>query len=471
MKKRILIFVLALCMLVLPACTSSPTVEPFQYNEHTTVTLPSIGMQTGQQTQQQGGQQTTQTTVDRLPNLSAAYDSHQLLKNKGFGACHTMTGDVMITMLMVEDDKSVWTSSALEDYKQQQATATQKLLKEAKDYGATLNLTVRYQTCRVTGTVSMDDYQDWVDAALAAAKLPAQNEVSPYLEKLYGVKEAPVFFCVNYSGRAFSIPWNQGDYFEYGILYTESADYRHELNHLFGACDFYSPAIVKQLSDKYLPNSIMTDSTTQVTDHLTAYLIGWTDTLSANAKAFVEETAFLTQEYLSEQLEQETLTGYGTKRMGDGTYTGYMVTGTPHGQGKMVWDNGNVYEGNWKDGLINGQGKMVWNNGDLYEGNWKDGQYNGQGKVQWSNGDVYEGEWQNGLYHGQGKLRWKDGNTYEGAFQNGSANGYGVMHWRTDNCSYAGEWVNWQMHGYGTFTYADGTTRTGRWDNGNFVGE
>ena len=47
----------------------------------------------------------------------------------------------------------------------------------------------------------------------------------------------------------------------------------------------------------------MVNSGTGVIDDLTAYLIGWTDTLSDAALTFLQETAYLTYDYLAEKKE------------------------------------------------------------------------------------------------------------------------------------------------------------------------
>jgi hypothetical protein len=47
-----------------------------------------------------------------------------------------------------------------------------------------------------------------------------------------------------------------------------------------------------------------------------------------------------------------------------------VVIGSYHGRGKMIYINGDVYEGNWADNLREGKGKMIYANGDIYEGNW-----------------------------------------------------------------------------------------------------
>ena len=40
--------------------------------------------------------------------------------------------------------------------------------------------------------------------------------------------------------------------------------------------------------------------------------------------------------------------------------------------GIMEYDNGRVYEGEWKDDLRNGNGYEIYANGVIYEGEWKD---------------------------------------------------------------------------------------------------
>lgn len=339
--------------------------------------------------------------MDRLPNLPDTYDRHLLMNCKGLGSCHTLTGRVLLTMIMVSDSSAKWTKDALEQYKLEQAVATQKLLREAGQYGADVTIWFNYLECSIDGTVTMENYHEWATAALAAAGLPPMEEACKHLKELYDVKEAPVFFCVNYPGRSFALEWNAGDYFEYSVLYSEHADYRHELNHLFGATDFYFPDIVSQLADKYLPNSIMKGNEDPVTDSLTAYLIGWTDTLTPEAKAFIDETSWIDQAYLDQQKELENLTGHGSIRWGDGQYTGDLVNGVPNGQGKILWDDGNTYEGGWKDGNGHGYGTFCWNTHNCsYTGDWVAWKMHGYGTYRYADGTVLTGKWDNNEFVG-----------------------------------------------------------------------
>jgi len=43
---------------------------------------------------------------------------------------------------------------------------------------------------------------------------------------------------------------------------------------------------------------------------------------------------------------------------GQGTYKGEMKAGLPHGTGKMLYQGGHFYEGQWKFGLHQGRGIM-----------------------------------------------------------------------------------------------------------------
>jgi len=42
----------------------------------------------------------------------------------------------------------------------------------------------------------------------------------------------------------------------------------------------------------------------------------------------------------------------------------------PHGEGRMIYSNGDVYEGMWFIGLRSGYGVVTKRNGDHFEGHW-----------------------------------------------------------------------------------------------------
>ncbi len=71
--------------------------------------------------------------------------------------------------------------------------------------------------------------------------------------------------------------------------------------------------------------------------------------------------------------------------------------------------NDSFYEGEWKNNKRNGKEKITWTDGkwkdDIYEGEFKDDYRHGRGVYIWENGDVYDGEWNQGLKHGLAHMK------------------------------------------------------------------
>ena len=53
-----------------------------------------------------------------------------------------------------------------------------------------------------------------------------------------------------------------------------------------------------------------------------------------------------------------------------------------------------------------------------------------QGKLIFPNGDVYEGEFEKDLPHGEGKYFFSNGSVYEGEFAKGHLHGHGQFHFQ-----------------------------------------
>lgn len=111
-----------------------------------------------------------------------------------------------------------------------------------------------------------------------------------------------------------------------------------------------------------------------------------------------------------------------------GHYVGEMQNGKRNGKGHFLYENGNIYDGEWRDDLKHGKGTYTWTGrGDAYEGQWKDNKRHGRGKLTLTDGSIYNGEWKRNEKHGKGKFTWPDGNFHEGQYKNGKKNGYGIF--------------------------------------------
>jgi hypothetical protein len=157
---------------------------------------------------------------------------------------------------------------------------------------------------------------------------------------------------------------------------------------------------------------------------------------------------FLTAETLAQCISGNCQTGTGTYRYSaTSKYTGQFQNGQRHGQGKMTYPDGNVYEGSFFMGKKQGtEGSMFYAaSGDRYIGPWKNDQPNGQGVYYFASKERYEGSFVNGVFEGEGTMYYPDG------------------------AYYAGEWSNNKKHGRGVFHYSDGAEKHGQWEMGKPV--
>jgi hypothetical protein len=95
-------------------------------------------------------------------------------------------------------------------------------------------------------------------------------------------------------------------------------------------------------------------------------------------------------------------------------------------QGKMLYTNGERYEGEFENSLPHGQGRYFFANGDIYTGQFTQGKITGRGHYKFVNGETYEGMVLNNKLHGQGVYRCPNGMVHTGNFFNDLAEGEGV---------------------------------------------
>jgi len=271
-----------------------------------------------------------------------------------------------------------------------------KLESAAQNRGIYLDFQTYYEQSYVNAAVTLDNltlYHD--DCTTATGRDPATANQS--LAAQLDVPQAFMVYAFNKYGRSAAYPLEGC---ECCFLFSGSYALRHEVCHVFGAADLYYTSEMTNLAKQYFTDSIMVDSLSNHIDDLTAYLIGWTDTLSYSAQGFLDSVSWMTQADLDAASEANTFTGYGTIQYDGCYYEGYIVNGFPHDQGTIYWDNGDVFQGQFNNGSQIGWGSYRWADGTYYEGEMKDYSPHGYGTMTWTNGYSQTGNWNMGQFMG-----------------------------------------------------------------------
>ena len=149
------------------------------------------------------------------------------------------------------------------------------------------------------------------------------------------------------------------------------------------------------------------------------------------------------------------------------TYEGEYSNGKKQGLGKMVYPNGDIYQGEWKDDKVSlrldiilmvaealailmpcffchqmsGEGTYIYKkSSDIFSGTWVEGVKNGQGSYQFgADKAVLKGTWVNGTIT-TGQWIFADGTVYTGTFQHGKPVGPGSFA-LSNSISQSGEYV------------------------------
>ena len=194
---------------------------------------------------------------------------------------------------------------------------------------------------------------------------------------------------------------------------------------------------------------------------------------------------FIIIKYIQENLSQ------GKKMYGKNIYDGDFFNGKKDGKGKMKYENGEYYIGQWskdrrhgKGKLYNkigkikyegdfyndkmeGKGKYYYENADYYYvGNWLNDKEHGRGALYYKNGDLkYVGEFAFGKFEGRGKLIYDSGEYYIGNWFNGEKNDKGIEYYKNGKIKYEGNFVNGKFEGKGKFIYENGEYYIGQFLN------
>lgn len=342
---------------------------------------------------------TTKTVDDGFLSAQERYSDHHLLDRIGLGNCLELRGKVALVTIFVDEPGAIWDEEGTKRGMTAAFRCEQVLEEAAKSYRVELDLQPMFLTASVPSHVGEVDYATWTAAALKSAGLDGDTAAQSICAQT-GAREAAFMLCVNRTGRAYTINYTDHIGTEHSVLFSDFGGFAHELLHQFGAADFYYPAEMRTIFLEHFTESIMLAAESTTVDHLTAYMVGWLDSMQGSAQAVVEDSAWITDAYLAEAYEKETITGYGTRVYSTCVYEGDLVKGIPNGKGKYSWDNGTCYEGDVVNGQRHGYGILTWSNGAVYEGEFANDQLHGQGVFRDIDGSTKTGRWENGNYIG-----------------------------------------------------------------------
>jgi len=120
--------------------------------------------------------------------------------------------------------------------------------------------------------------------------------------------------------------------------------------------------------------------------------------------------------------------GIGKDYRKNSKYEGEFKKDKKCGNGKIVFDSGDIYEGEFSDNKFNGYGHYIWaKNGHEYKGSYLNGKFHGEGFYRWGKNEYYNGEYVNGVKEGEGEISYADGKKFFVNFTNGKPNGIGMF--------------------------------------------
>jgi hypothetical protein len=243
------------------------------------------------------------------------YDFPEIWKNfylesRNAGPSKRLRGKVAIITVFAKRTYFDWQSDQIDKYYSELNKASNFLIKEARRYGTRLEI-VNYKA-EVNVPTDADPKKGY-NLIKDAFGITTMKELQFRYERLYSVDEAIVLLVFNQQGRSFAFedmtPFSDVDELSvifYSSLSHESYEHTisHEILHQFGAQDYYYPKEVTEAA-KFCFNQSVMGLGGMVVDDLTAYLVGWKDTISDMSYCFLRSTMWMTPEKYSQALRDE----------------------------------------------------------------------------------------------------------------------------------------------------------------------
>lgn len=140
-------------------------------------------------------------------------------------------------------------------------------------------------------------------------------------------------------------------------------------------------------------------------------------------------------------------------------YSGHWVNMLQNGDFEDELNDGSKFKGEYEDGKKI-EGETTFEDGAVYNGQYKHEKFEGKGEYNYANGLKYKGEYHEGLMQGKGVMTWPDGKTYDGDWELDQQHGFGILS-QVDGKKYDGGWKFGKRHGEATVTFPDGSIKIG----------
>ncbi len=232
------------------------------------------------------------------------------LGSRNAGPSKKFCGKVAIITVFAKQKPDDWLPSEKKKYFSEMNKSTALLMKEAKRYGAYLEIKKYEAEISLPANANPSRGFQLIKEEFCRSTM---NELQYHYEKEFGVNEAVFILAFNRNARSFahesSTPYSNTDeisiiFFDPSVRKECAHTISHEVLHQFGAQDYYYPEMVTQAAKYCFKQSIM-GLGGDVVDDLTAYLIGWKNTISEMSYTFLKSTMWMTVEKYNKALEAE----------------------------------------------------------------------------------------------------------------------------------------------------------------------
>ncbi len=294
-----------------------------------------------------------------------------ITSGRGLGSCSSLTGMIHVECVFVSDGKSAWNEIERNRAESNLTDALVSIEAQSETYGAEVSFSVSRSDARIGTEVPAEpNYYGWMEQALKSAGLGEIAGLANRLSEKNSADSSVLLFMLAREGRAYCSVASDTE-LEYGVGYgSEEDSLAYIIYGMFGAYELSFPVVLAERARDMLGDSVMNGK--DRVDPLTAYLVGWTDG-DASVREFFDGLS-VTQAEIEEAREYDIFTGFASREMPEGRYVGYFVYGVADGKGKMTYNDGREYDGEWKNNLPHGSGTMTYPDNSKQTGVWVKGE-------------------------------------------------------------------------------------------------